>query len=403
MSGRFEREFSFEEKLLKNKGIQTLRVARGETAEFDHGLRRMLHVSSQYNSSFDVIREKTLYYACDALACCYCFLKMPDADVVFLVGPYLGDRMDDNEIMALLERQHLSPALLPSLRLYYSSLCAADNAGVMDVLMGTLADTIWESADGYEIIRTDMDELLTEAAAPQYANAADAFNAQMLEKRYEQEGLLIQFVSKGMTRSALKLIAGAHQNAVEQRVADPIRNSKNYAIILNTLLRKAAQQGGVHPLYIDRISSEYARRIETVHTASEMVRTTEAMVEGYCTLVRERTLAQYSPLVRRVILRIDADLTADLSLSAHARALSVNASYLSDRFSKETGMPLTEYVVRSRVKHAVYLLGATDMQIQTIAQYCGMTDSNYFTKVFKKVTGKTPLQMRAGRKQRAAG
>lgn len=34
------------------------------------------------------------------------------------------------------------------------------------------------------------------------------------------------------------------------------------------------------------------------------------------------------------------------------------------------------------------------MQIQTIAQHCGISDINYFTRIFKKQIGKTPKEYR---------
>ena len=46
------------------------------------------------------------------------------------------------------------------------------------------------------------------------------------------------------------------------------------------------------------------------------------------------------------------------------------------------------------MEHALFLLNSTNMQIQTIAQYCGIPDVNYFTKTFKKYIGKTPKEYR---------
>ena len=86
--------------------------------------------------------------------------------------------------------------------------------------------------------------------------------------------------------------------------------------------------------------------------------------------------------------------TADLSLKTQAQLLNVNSSYLSTLFKKETGTTLTEYVNRKRIEHALLLLNSTDMQIQMIAQYCGIHDVNYFTKTFKKVVGHTPKEYR---------
>lgn len=50
---------------------------------------------------------------------------------------------------------------------------------------------------------------------------------------------------------------------MERRTSPPLRDIKNYFVVFNTLLREAAQYGHVHPLYIDRLSSELARQIES--------------------------------------------------------------------------------------------------------------------------------------------
>lgn len=160
------------------------------------------------------------------------------------------------------------------------------------------------------------------------------------------------------------------------------------------LLRISVENGGVHPLYIDRLSSNMAQKLEATASIADCQRLFATMVHKYCLLVKKHSMSQYSLLVQHVILRIEADLTADLSLKAHADFLKVNPSYLSSLFKRETGTTLTEYVNCQRVNHAIFLLNATEMQVQTIAQYCGIPDVNYFTKIFKKMVGKTPKEYR---------
>ena len=92
---------------------------------------------------------------------------------------------------------------------------------------------------------------------------------------------------------------------------------------------------------------------------------------------------------------MDYDLTADLSLKANAEALNVNASYLSTQFRREVGKTVTEYVTERRMDLAARLLLTSGLQIQTVAQHCGMSDVNYFSKLFKKQFGVTPRQYRA--------
>ena len=135
-----------------------------------------------------------------------------------------------------------------------------------------------------------------------------------------------------------------------------------------------------------------AKKLENSPSVSDCLRLFGTMVHKYCLLVKNHSMAHYSLLVQHVILRIEADLTADLSLKAHADFLNVNPSYLSSLFKRETGATLTEYVNRQRVNHAIFLLNATELQIQTIASYCGIPDVNYFTKTFKKIVGFTPTE-----------
>ena len=180
----------------------------------------------------------------------------------------------------------------------------------------------------------------------------------------------------------------------EQRLPDTMRNRMNYLIILNTLLRKAAEQGGVHPLHIDRLSSQFALKIEQLASIESSIELQRRMIHKYCLLVRNHSLKPYSTLIGRAITLIEFDLTADLTLSALSERLNVNSSYLSGLFRKETGCTLTDFVNRKRIEHAVFLLNTTQMQVQSIAAECGIQDANYFIKLFRHHIGMTPNMYR---------
>ena len=134
--------------------------------------------------------------------------------------------------------------------------------------------------------------------------------------------------------------------------------------------------------------------IESLQNEAAVYTLGKEMVHKYCLLVKNHSMKGYSLLIRKILTRIDVDLTADLSLKTQAELLNVNPSYLSTLFKKETGYTLTEYVNKKRIENAILLLNTTAMQIQEIAQYCGIPDVNYFTKIFKKQIGKTPKEYR---------
>ena len=83
-----------------------------------------------------------------------------------------------------------------------------------------------------------------------------------------------------------------------------------------------------------------------------------------------------------------------LSLNEIAKALHVNASYASRYFSMKFGMTVTEYINSVRINRAEMLLLTTDAPVGNIALNVGFEDANYFSRVFRKEEGCSPLQYR---------
>ena len=167
---------------------------------------------------------------------------------------------------------------------------------------------------------------------------------------------------------------------------------------MNTLLRKAAESGGVHPVYLDRTSSEFAHRIERLPSTSSVASMMQEMYRTYCRLVRRHNLKKYSPVVKKTILMIDSDLSADLSAKTLAGSQDISLGYLSSVFHREVGERLSAYVRKKRMEYAKYLMSRTELQVQSVAQHCGLLDVVYFTKTFKRETGMTPTEYRASQR-----
>lgn len=142
------------------------------------------------------------------------------------------------------------------------------------------------------------------------------------------------------------------------------------------------------------MSSRFARKIEAFTDLADGREMMDEMFLAYCHLVKKHSVRNYSSLIQQAIIYIDSDLEGDLSLNVLAEKLNVNGSYLSTLFKKEMGQTITDYITNKRVTLAMRLLGTTKMQIQTVAQKCGIPDVNYFTKKFKKATGRTPKEYR---------
>lgn len=88
---------------------------------------------------------------------------------------------------------------------------------------------------------------------------------------------------------------------------------------------------------------------------------------------------------------INENLSSDLTVEAVAYEVSLSRPYLTALFSKEIGMPPSEYVVQKRIERATELLYTTDRPISEIASLCGYPDTSSFIRLFKKRKGITPL------------
>lgn len=219
-------------------------------------------------------------------------------------------------------------------------------------------------------------------------------NIHVIEARYEAENALIDAVCNCNEPAALEALTKFHSFLLPQRLPDKLRDRKDYTITFNTLLRKAAERAGVHPIHIDSHSNGTIPRIEQLTSINQCIAFSKKMIHEYCELIRRHSLQHYSPIVRKALTYINTDLCTDLTLNVLADHLNVNASYLSMLFKKEVDMTLTDYVNKHRIEHACRLLICTSLPIKSIAQQCGIPDIYYFTRLFKRITGTTPKVFR---------
>lgn len=72
----------------------------------------------------------------------------------------------------------------------------------------------------------------------------------------------------------------------------------------------------------------------------------------------------------------------------------INKFYLTRVFKEQFGISITNYLLQIRITHAKQMLRFTDFPIEKISHECGITDANYFSRVFKKIEGISPGEFR---------
>ena len=77
-----------------------------------------------------------------------------------------------------------------------------------------------------------------------------------------------------------------------------------------------------------------------------------------------------------------------------AALVHISPGYLGRIFKKETGMALTDYIIKKRISVAKQLLTKTSLSITSVSEKVGISYSSYFTKLFKEQVGMTPQEYR---------
>lgn len=80
-----------------------------------------------------------------------------------------------------------------------------------------------------------------------------------------------------------------------------------------------------------------------------------------------------------------------LSLKEIARCAGYSASYFSVLFSQCTGYPPLTYFNQLKIQKACQLLDFTDMKVNQVCYKVGIGDCYYFSRLFRKVMGISPI------------
>lgn len=401
----YEQEMHFLFEVFKKSHVQALAGTPDKVADAvaDLGLEAVFG-RKPYDEWFlhqiwYAISPRTMYTLTDSFGLCYIYLLLPETEkpTILLIGPYLPTPPSQEQMLEVGENNGVSPKRQRYLVEYYTSIPVLPKESPLFTMLNTFCERIWASPSFAIVdINNRHPVPVSPINEPMHGDDFDDImvNMKAMEQRYAFENELIQAVTLGQVHKEARLLSSFSEQAFEKRASDPLRNAKNYGIIMNTLLRKAAENGGVHPLYLDRVSSEFAMKIEQLPSLSENGTLMKEMFRAYCRLVHKHSMKNYSPMVQRTILLIDSDLSANLSPQALAKQQNVTLGYLSTIFKKETGKTISEHIRGKRIKHATHLLSTTHLQVQTVALHCGIIDVQYFSKIFKKETGMTPKEYR---------
>lgn len=133
--------------------------------------------------------------------------------------------------------------------------------------------------------------------------------------------------------------------------------------------------------------SDYFRKPVNVDELSSSVRAVLGIaVRG------ERRVAASRNGVEKAVQYIHGHYSTRLSLAHAARMAGMSVSCFERKFKRETGDTFVNYVNKFRIAKAIDLMRTEELPMSDVAFACGFSNQFHFTRTFKKIIMKSPLQ-----------
>lgn len=159
--------------------------------------------------------------------------------------------------------------------------------------------------------------------------------------------------------------------------------------VLSMIADEAIESGGDVEMLLKR-NQENLTKIEQAGDLESLSKVTEHEAQELSEMIINIPNQRRVQVVTEVKEYITEHLDADLRITAIAEQFCVSKSYLTNGFKEVEGETLNQYVNKMRISKAQKLL-----EKQTVTETAfdvGFSNSNYFSTVFKKTTGKTPKE-----------
>lgn len=216
----------------------------------------------------------------------------------------------------------------------------------------------------------------------------------LIQKRYQIEQHFMSNIMEGNAHAAIHNFHNMHQSVAYLKQTDQLQRERIGAAITRTLIRIAAFQAGLPALTVDLLSGQHTIAVFQSSSTGEIIQHTQKTIRQFCDAVREKKTSGCSNLVLSAKEYLDYFYAQDLSLQMLCDELSVSPNHLISVFRSEIGSTPMHYLRNIRLEHACRFLIGTDLPISQISSLVGISDSNYFSRIFRKTFGKTPAEYR---------
>lgn len=152
------------------------------------------------------------------------------------------------------------------------------------------------------------------------------------------------------------------------------------------------REGDAEDGYVSGCESLVRRFRDAGEMCRELCRQCLRFIAGIQKSIRVEGRTVKNETVRAIVAYLNENFWKELNIQSIADRFFVNMSYLCQVFKRETGHTMLEYISTLRIEQACALIRNSDFSVSEICEKVGYGDYCHFNKVFRRITGKSPLQ-----------
>lgn len=135
---------------------------------------------------------------------------------------------------------------------------------------------------------------------------------------------------------------------------------------------------------------------ENIKTYDQLYEIAVVKIKQFYLFLEEKRKIKNIPLIEKAKTYTMNNFDKEITLEMISDHVQLSSYYVSKLFKEEYGITFKDYLTKLRVDKAKELMAKTDLSVKEICYQVGYNDPNYFSRVFKKITGQSPSEFKIG-------